>query len=177
MLVCLSASCLAALAALADAAVSDDSGMVSAKEQNSAPQPSKPKISFTSKSGLVVSNADVVRTNDGVSLVWEKDGGASGGLVRLEDLPEDLRNQFGYDPAKTAAADKLARERQAQWQQAVAASALAAQRSQETAAQSVNTNSASYQQPVTAASHPVRRRVYVRHHYHTGTRQVLINGS
>ena len=86
---------------------------------------SKPSITFTNKSGLLISDAEVVRTNDGVSLVWEKDGGASGGVVRLEDLPEDLRVRFGYDPAKTAAADVLAKQRHAQWQQSMVAAQAA----------------------------------------------------
>ncbi len=82
---------------------------------------SRPAITFTNKSGLLISDAEVVRTNDGVSLVWEKNGGASGGVVRLEDLPEDLQARFGYDPAKTAAADELDKQRRAQWQQSVVA--------------------------------------------------------
>jgi hypothetical protein len=85
------------------------------------PSTSGPTITFTNKSGELISDAEVVRTNDGVSLVWEKDGGASGGTVRLEDLPEDLQQRFGYDPVKTAAADELKRQERAQWQQAVIA--------------------------------------------------------
>jgi hypothetical protein len=84
---------------------------------------SKQIITYTNKSGSVISDAEVVRVNDGVSLVWKKDGGASMGLVRLEDLPDDLRIRFGYDPAKTAAADELAKQRRAKWQQDVAAQA------------------------------------------------------
>ena len=86
---------------------------------------SKPTFTFTNKSGLLISDAEVARTNDGVSLVWEKDGGASGGVVRLEDLPEDLRVRFGYDPASTAAADELERQRRSQWQQSIVAAQAA----------------------------------------------------
>jgi hypothetical protein len=82
---------------------------------------SKPAITFTNKSGQLISEAEVVSPNDGVSLVWKKDGGAIGGVVRLADLPEDLRARFGYDPAKNAAADELGRQRRAQWQQSVVA--------------------------------------------------------
>ena len=99
---------------------------------------SKPTITFTNKSGLLISDAEVVRTNDGVSLVWEKDGGASGGVVRLEDLPEDLRVRFGYDPAKTAAADELQTQRRAQWQQSVVAAQAAYLAQQQQAALNQN---------------------------------------
>jgi hypothetical protein len=91
----------------------------------SAASASKPTITLTNQSGLLISEAEVVRTNDGVSLVWEKDGGASGGVVRLEALPEDLGVRFGYDPAKTAAADELQKQRHAQWQQSVVAAQAA----------------------------------------------------
>jgi hypothetical protein len=72
-------------------------------------------ISFVSKSGTAVTNAQVVRVNDGVSLIWRD--GASGGVAKLADLPEDLQASFGYDPDKARAADlaeeaKRARETQ-----------------------------------------------------------------
>jgi hypothetical protein len=68
-------------------------------------------ITFTTKSGELIKDATVVSVWDGVSLIWTK--GASGGVVRLEDLPEDLRRQFGYDPEKTKAADTSAAEKKA----------------------------------------------------------------
>jgi hypothetical protein len=49
-----------------------------------------------------------VRVIDGVSLIWQN-GPTSGGMIRLADLPEDLRVRFGYDAVKTQAADELAR--------------------------------------------------------------------
>jgi hypothetical protein len=52
------------------------------------------------------------------------------GMVKLADLPEDLRIRFGYDPAKAAAADELEAEKKAQWQQQVLA-AQAAQNAQQ----------------------------------------------
>lgn len=98
-------------------------------------RPSPPTlITFTYKSGTVVSNAEVVHVNDGVSLIWREDNGVGGGLVRLEELPEKLQVQFGYDPAKTAAADALAAQKQAQWQQAQALAAQSAQTAQESQA-------------------------------------------
>lgn len=77
-------------------------------------------ITFATASGQVVSNAQVVRVNEGVSLVWRD--GASGGTVKLADLPEDLRLRFGYDPAKSQAAAALeqARKQAQQAQPAVA---------------------------------------------------------
>jgi hypothetical protein len=72
-------------------------------------------ITFTTKSGELIKDAKVVSVWDGVSLIWTKD--ASGGVVRLEDLPEDLRRQFGYDPEKTKAADKADAEKKANDQQ------------------------------------------------------------
>jgi hypothetical protein len=96
-----------------------------------AARPSAPKtISFVSKSGTVITNAEVVRVIDGVSLIY-RTGPTSSGMVRLQDLPEDLRNQFGYDPAKTAAADALTAQQRANWQQQV----LAAQQAQAQQAQ------------------------------------------
>ena len=94
-------------------------------------------FTFRNKSGMVVSNAEVVSINDGVSLIWRKDNGASAGLVRLEDLPDNLRVCFGYNPVKTKAADDLQEQNREKWRQLsveqaaqVAAVAQAAQNSQ-----------------------------------------------
>ena len=58
-------------------------------------RPSKPEtITLTSPSGEVVRDAEVVRVDDNAHLIWRR--GASGGMVRLADLPADLRNRFGY---------------------------------------------------------------------------------
>ncbi len=79
-------------------------------------------ITFSTASGQVVSNAQVVRVNEGVSLVWRD--GASGGTVRLADLPEELRLRFGYDPERTQVAAALEEARkQAQQTQPVVATA------------------------------------------------------
>jgi hypothetical protein len=110
-----------------EAGQSENLSSWSADELKLARPSQPPTITFTYKSGTVVSNAEVVHVNDGVSLIWRKNNGTSGGLVRLEELPEELRVQFGYDPAKTAAADALEAQKQAQWQQAQALAAQSAQ--------------------------------------------------
>jgi hypothetical protein len=95
------------------AAGQGNSSAWSTEELKHARHPSLGKITFTNKSGQAIMDADVVRITDGVSLVWEKDGGANSGMVRLEDLPDELRVRFGYNAAKTTAADELARQRRA----------------------------------------------------------------
>jgi hypothetical protein len=92
-------------------------------------------ITFRDSSGQMVTNVQVVRVIDGVSLIWRD--GLSGGQVKLADLPEELRVQFGYDPAKAAAAAEAADQRkQAQ------ATANAAQLAQSNAAQGAQTQAA-----------------------------------
>ncbi len=98
-------------------------------------------ITFISPSGLVVSNAVVVRVIDGVSLIYQN-GPTSVGMVRLADLPENLRNEFGYDAAKTEAADALAKKLKAQWQKQV----LASQAEQQSQAYSAAQYSSPYPQ-------------------------------
>ncbi|PWU15931.1 MAG: hypothetical protein C5B50_14575 [Verrucomicrobia bacterium] len=94
-------------------------------------RPSPVIISFETSSGLVVSNAVVKPYIPGVSLIWRETNSASGGIVKLADLPEDLRKRFGYDPAKSvlvAEAEEQARARnrdQVQAQLAAAAQAAA----------------------------------------------------
>lgn len=100
----------------------------SANDLKLARNPTPTTITFINSSGVVISNAAVIRVIDGVSLIY-RDGPASGGMVKLADLPETLRNEFGYDAAKTEAADALAKQQKAQWQQQ-ALSAQAAQQSQ-----------------------------------------------
>ena len=99
----------------------------SQNELKLARHPSFGKITFRSKSGRLVEDADVVRINDGVSLVWEKDGGSQGGVVRLENLSEDLQKQFGYDRDKTTAADEKQRQQELQRAQNMAAYSQTAQ--------------------------------------------------
>jgi hypothetical protein len=88
-------------------------------------------ITFTNKDRVVISNASVRIYETGVSIIWEKDTGAAG-LVKLADLPESLRNRFGYDPIKAGASDASEKEKKARSQQFYAAqAALAAQQSQD----------------------------------------------
>lgn len=83
-------------------------------------------ITFTDKSGTTLTNVQVVRVIDGVSLLWRD--GASGGMVKLADLPQDLRTAFGYDAAKSAAANQAEEDRKArEWQAQVRAAQLAQQ--------------------------------------------------
>jgi hypothetical protein len=114
----------------AEASQSQGSSGWSAEEVKLARPSTPPTITCTTKSGLVLSNAIVVRVMDGVSLVWRE--GASGGVVRLAELPEDLRARFGYDPAMSAAADTAEELRKArEWQQAQMAAAQYASQAQD----------------------------------------------
>jgi hypothetical protein len=76
----------------------------SAEELKLARKPAPTLISFTTDDGRFIEDAEVVHVNEGVSLIWRK--GASGGTVKLANLPESLRRRFGYDPAKTASAEE-----------------------------------------------------------------------
>jgi hypothetical protein len=58
-------------------------------------------ITFKSLFGTIITNAEVVRVNNGVSLDWKDSLGS--GTVRLADLPHDLRILFGFDPDREAA--------------------------------------------------------------------------
>lgn len=94
-----------------EAQLSKDATKWSDAELNLA-RPDRPDtITFKSKYGNIIENAEIVRVNDGVSLVWRK--GISGGLVKLADLPEELRIRYGYDPNKSALADAEERQQQA----------------------------------------------------------------
>jgi hypothetical protein len=115
----------------AEASQSQGSSEWSAEEVKLARPSTPPIITCTTKSGLVLSNAVVVRVMDGVTLVWRE--GASGGVVRLAELPEDLRIKFGYDPSLSAAADTAEELRKArEWQQAQMAAAQYASQAQDT---------------------------------------------
>ena len=107
----------------------------------------------------------IVQVIDGVSLLW-KDGPTSWGKTRLEDLPDELRRAYGYDPAKTAAAAALERETKAREQQArVQAAQVAQAQAQEGAARAVSDASgASYSgySPGSQGSYSRGGRVYVR---------------
>ncbi len=115
---------------VSEAGQSNNPSAWSADELKLARPSTRTTITFTNTSGVVIWNAEVVRVIDGVSLIWEKNNGASGGMVRLADLPEALRVQFGYDPVKTAAADALKEKWRTNEQQQVLA-AQAAQAAQE----------------------------------------------
>ena len=95
---------------------SNDISSWSADELKQARSVSKPTITFKNSSGLAISNAEVIRVIDGVSLIW-RNGPTSGGMVKLADLPENLRVRFGYDPVKSEAAEKLAKADRARRQQ------------------------------------------------------------
>jgi hypothetical protein len=95
-------------------------------------------LTFTNKYRDVISNATVRIYEKGVSIIWDKDG--SGGIVLLADLPADLQNRFGYDAAKTEAAEASKKEKAERWRQALEAQALAAQAAQQSAtAQTLST--------------------------------------
>ena len=114
----------------ADASQTQGPSGWSAEEVKLARPSTPPIITCTTKSGLVLRNAIVVRVMDGVSLIWRD--GASGGVLRLADLSEDLQARFGYDPAKSAAADtaeELGKARE--WQQAQMAAAQYANQAQD----------------------------------------------
>ena len=66
-------------------------------------------ITFTNRSHEVISNAIVLRC-DGVKLVYRTEG-AGGGSVKLAELPRDLQVRFGYDPDRSAAAERKDSER------------------------------------------------------------------
>lgn len=116
--------------------VESDDDSWSANDLKQARTPQKTKISFTDKSGNLIKDVEVVRVIDGVSLMWSsmsEDGGSvKSGMVRLEDLPENLRVKFGYDPAKTKAADDLAQANKERWQKEAQAT-QAAQSAQQVA--------------------------------------------
>ena len=57
-------------------------------------------ISFSTRNGETFTDVEVKTYVEGVSLIWRD--GVSGGVVMLEDLPSDLQQTFGYDPARTA---------------------------------------------------------------------------
>jgi hypothetical protein len=93
----------------------DDASSWSAEEMKRARPSNAETISFISSSGEVVTNAEVVRVVDNAYIIWRR--GASGGMVRLADLPESLRSRFGYDAAKAAGSYAAEEQRKAQFAQ------------------------------------------------------------
>ena len=77
-------------------------------------------ITFTNRHGEVVSNAAVTKV-EAAELVYSLSPG--GGRVKLADLPEDLRRQFGYDPEKAALAEAERKEKLARQSRLLAAQA------------------------------------------------------
>ena len=67
-------------------------------------RPDVTRITFATRSGMMISNAVVEPYRPGVSLVWHTDTG-NGGIVKLSDLPPEVRQRFGYDPDLAALAD------------------------------------------------------------------------
>jgi hypothetical protein len=86
----------------------------SAGDLKLARQPQPTTITFTTTDGETIKDADVVSVMDGVGVVWRK--GASGGVVKLANLPEELRRRFGYDPAKAAYAEEVEKAKRRQTQ-------------------------------------------------------------
>jgi hypothetical protein len=68
-------------------------------------------ITFTTKSGDVISNAVVVKV-DASKLTYRCSAGVDGGTVRLADLTEGLRARFGQSPDSADNAAALQRPAQ-----------------------------------------------------------------
>ena len=102
---------------------SEDPSAWSAQDLKFA-RPDASTITFTTKSGTIISNAQVKPYVEGVSLIWRVEGG-SGGIVQLADLREELRARFGYDPGKTAAVEASDEAKRAREAQALAAQTAA----------------------------------------------------
>ncbi|MES3030965.1 MAG: hypothetical protein V4697_00970 [Patescibacteria group bacterium] len=58
------------------------------------------RISFKNGFGTTITNAEVVKVNEGVSLDWRDALGS--GTVRLADLSKELQDLFNFDPEKDA---------------------------------------------------------------------------
>jgi hypothetical protein len=98
----------------ADVVRASDGAGWSVEDLKLARRPELNLISFTTEDGQFIQDAEVVRVNDGVSVIWKK--GASGGTVKLARLSENLRRRFGYDPTKAAHAEEVEKARRAQSQ-------------------------------------------------------------
>ena len=68
-------------------------------------------ITFTNNSGIVITNAEVVKVQANGLIYRIPEGG---GTVKFSDLPQDVRARFGYDAEKAAAADAAERQLQAE---------------------------------------------------------------
>ena len=107
-------------------------------------RPARPTtITVTTSFGTVITNAEIVRVNEGVSLVWRS--GGAGGIAKLADLPEELQALFGFDAGKATVVEAGEKERRArQFQQ----DQIDLQHAQANAAQSANSIQAARQEPV-----------------------------
>lgn len=102
---------------------SEDPSAWSAQDLKFA-RPDATTITFTTRSGSIISNAQVKPYIEGVSLIWRVEGG-SGGIVQLADLREELRARFGYDPGKAAAVEASDEAKRAHEAQTLAAQTAA----------------------------------------------------
>jgi hypothetical protein len=108
-------------------------------------RPTRPTtITVTTSFGTVITNAEIVRVNEGVSLVWRS--GGAGGVAKLADLPAELQTLFGFDPAKAAAVEAAERERRLRQSQQ---DQIDLQQAQANAAESARRIQADRQEPVT----------------------------
>lgn len=108
-----------------------DSSQWSADELNLARSSVPTTMTITNKYGDVISDAAVRIYETGVSIIWEK-GNTVAGVIMLADMPESIRNRFGYDAVKADAVEAAKREKESRWRQALAAQA--GQQSQQAAA-------------------------------------------
>jgi hypothetical protein len=67
-------------------------------------------ITFTNKSGVVISNAEVVKVEPN-RLIYLFPAGGGGGSVKLADLTPELQNKFGYDAVAAAKLDEAEKEK------------------------------------------------------------------
>src|ERR1035437_4918154 len=71
-------------------------------------------ITFTNKSGVVISNAEVVKVkpNELIYAFPASVGGpVGGGTVKLADLPPELQKKFGYDAVAAAKLDEAEKQK------------------------------------------------------------------
>lgn len=66
-------------------------------------RPSATVLSFVTKSGVEITNAEVKPYVEGVSLIWRDTNSGAAGLINLADLPAGVQTRFAYDPSKAAA--------------------------------------------------------------------------
>jgi hypothetical protein len=67
-------------------------------------------FTITVSSGKVITNAVLVKLMPN-KFIYKIPGVAGGGMERLDSLPKNLQERFGYDPSKSAAADEIDRRK------------------------------------------------------------------